>query len=478
MPKYSLILQRFPYGGREDSECVDWLMETYHRAKLDKRFGRVVTNRLNDTPITMTRNAALVAARRQGYDFMVMVDSDMAPDAELLAGDTTAKPFFETAVDYALASPKPCVIAAPYLGAPPHENVFVFQWCNLGGTKDPTAANAILQQYTREHAAILSGVQPVAALPTGLMLIDLRALDKLPHPYTYYEYKGAGPTECDACHQKTRGPETEKASTEDVTFTRDLGLLGVPILCAWDSWAGHNKRYTSRKPRPYTTDVVAAKMREAIGRNVLAGEQEIIVQEPDWLADHERTLAAADAELARLVAGRNNNGYDPKKPLEIDQEAFLRPERGTVGWPSAPEIVTPVRPTRGIVEVVNAMPQGIGPQPLTESVFHTNPRPAPVNDVYAAPPLLPTGTQIPVQVVGPDNVTRVVPGTVRDGRVVADACSTVPPAGAAIPAPGVSVLDVEAKPQHASSQPWTQHIPAAAGEALTPLDLLAGVPLG
>ena len=393
MPRYSLAFYRFPYGGREDTECVDWLMETYHKAKTDPRFATVTKARLNDTPITMTRNAALVEARRKGYDFLVMVDSDMSPDVELLAGDHTAKPFFDVAVDYAIASPKPCVIAAPYVGPPPHENVYVFQWANRGGTLDPVAARAHLDQFTREQAGMMAGIQPVAALPTGLMLIDLRALDNLPHPYTYYEYKDGGSDECDACHQKARGPEAEKASTEDVTFTRDLGLLGVPILCAWDSWAGHNKRYTARKPRPYTTDVVAHKMREAIARGVLAGEQQVMVQPPDWLAAHEADLArprGADAE-------RN-----PLHPLR-------QPE-------AVPEIVIPVRPIPGAAVPLNGREE-LGPK-----------------------------------------------GYVNHGAAPASA--------------GVAVLDGVEQPQFVPGQPWTQFIPAAAGETLTPADLLAGLPLG
>lgn len=314
MPRYSLLIQRFPYGGREDSECVDWLMETYHKAKLDPRFHTVKAPRLNDTPITMTRNAALLAAQKHGYDFVLMVDSDMAPDCEL-GEDQTAKPFFDVAVNELLGREKPAVIAAPYVGPPPRENVYVFQWANRGNTLHPTAANPHLDQYGREQARIMAGVQPCGALPTGLMLVDMRALAKLPHPWTYYEYHNTG-DECPACRQKKRGPEAQKASTEDVTFTRDLGLLGVDILCAWDSWAGHNKRYTARKPRPYTTDIVSHKMRDAIGSRIFSDDQQVLVEPPDWLAEHE-------ANLSKFTAGFNS------AVRKIDSEAFLRPERGS-----------------------------------------------------------------------------------------------------------------------------------------------------
>lgn len=481
MPTNRLLIQRFPGDRREDSECVDWLMKVYHQAKLDRRWSEVRAPRESDTPITMTRNLALLKARQLGFDFMLMVDSDMVPDSEL-QDDPTAVPFYDAAVDFALKSPKPCIIAAPYCGPPPHENVYVFQWGNRGNTLDPTAANARLDQYTREHAAMLSGIQPVGALPTGVMLLDLRVLDGMPHPWTYYEFKGAGAA-CDVCGQRHRGPEAEKASTEDVTLTRDLALAGVPIYCAWSSWAGHNKRYTVRKPRPYTSDVVARRMHAAIIRGVNAGEQEVVVQPPDWLAEHERELARQEAEVIP----------EPYRPVTINEAEFLRPERGTVGNVNR--------------DAVRAHP----PIPVTarsEPDPHPGPVQAPVMNVPTARPpatvnadghvihvapageqqsLIPNGARIPVQVVGPDNVTRVVIGTMRNGRVVADASSTIPP-NAGAPAPGWMTARSEPDPHPGSPtlntatgapvNPWEQHIPPAVGGPLTPADLLSGVPLG
>lgn len=484
MPSYRLLMYRFPYGGREDSTCVDWLMHTYHKAKLDKRFSEVRSPKLNDTPITMTRNAALLTARKLGYDFVLMVDSDMSPDHELLEGDPTAKPFFDVACDELLGRPRPAIIAAPYVGPPPHENIYVFQWANKGNTLDVKAARPSLDQFSREQASMMAGVQKVGALPTGLMMIDLRVLDKHPHPYTYYEYEGGG-DECPACHQRERGPEAKKISTEDVTFSRDIGLRGFDVLCAWDSWAGHNKVYTARKPRPYTADIVAARMRESIVAGRFAGEQIIEVPEPDWLADHERTLAAADAELARLVNTRGQNGFN----VEIDRENFLRPERGVVneaaelvgghamnphGIPApgnlggaSPDTPLPAEAVPGFaagrehrpVQVVNTSGQAL------QDGGHVI-RLTPV--VNEGP--VPNGTRVPVQVVGPDNVTRVVMGMFHNCRVVADASSTVAP-----PPPA----DPKAPPPNPEpARPWEQHIPPAFSDTVTPADLLAGVPLG
>lgn len=327
MPQYKLLIQRYPYGGVEASECVSWLMATFQRASLDPRFSVVKSSWVNDTPITMTRNQSFIAAKKAGFDFMLLVDSDMAPDVELRT-DPLAVPFFDAAVNYALKSPVPCVVAAPYVGPPPLENVYVFRWANRGNTLHPKAAGAKLDQFGREEAALLAGIQPVGALPTGLMLLDLRVLDNLPHPYTYYEYHQSGRDECPGCHQKARGPEREKASTEDVTFTRDLGMLGVPILCAWSSWAGHVKRYVAGKPRMYDTDIVAHKMRDAVARRVFPGEQM-----------HEVEM---DPELARILAMRGNNQFrsaadgrvwtpEPDAALRVAVDAAKPTARANVG---------------------------------------------------------------------------------------------------------------------------------------------------
>lgn len=339
MPQYKLLIQRYPYGGTEASECVSWLMATFQKASRDPRFSEVKSSWVNDTPITMTRNQSFIAAKKAGFDFMLLVDSDMAPDVELRA-DPTAVPFYDAAVEYALKSPKPCVVAAPYCGPPPLENVYVFRWANRGNTLHPLAAGAKLDQFTREEAALLAGIQPVGALPTGLMLLDLRVLDKLPHPYTYYEYHEGGKDECPGCHQKARGPEREKASTEDVTFTRDLGMLGVPVLCAWSSWAGHIKRYVVGKPRMYTTDIVSHKMREAVARRVFPGEE---LREVELDSELARSLAARESQR---YAETNRHGVAPV--TEADVYAGMESEvAGMVEDLAAVANAVPVMPWTG-----------------------------------------------------------------------------------------------------------------------------------
>ncbi len=269
MPHYKLAVGRFPYGGIEHSECVDWLIDTSSKLARDPRFS-VCWLKENDTPITMTRNKMFRDTIQMGADLLLIVDSDMAPDCELRF-DPHAKPFLESSLDFVVNHPGPCVIAAPYCGPPPHENIYVFEWKNKETGVPVESSGLKLDQFSREQAAMMRGITEVAALPTGLMLIDVRALAKLPVPHTYYDFENDGPA-CPGCKRKAPGPQAVKASTEDVTFTRDLSNMGVPVYCNWDAWAGHVKKKIVRKPRPYTADMVNAKMREAVVRGTELGE--------------------------------------------------------------------------------------------------------------------------------------------------------------------------------------------------------------
>ncbi len=86
---------------------------------------------------------------------------------------------------------------------------------------------------------------------TGVLLIDLRAIAVLPPPWFSYEF---------ADHPFN----TILASTEDVVFTRNLDWLSIPQYVAWDSWAGHDKRYMTGKPRISPVDEIPKSVHKAI----------------------------------------------------------------------------------------------------------------------------------------------------------------------------------------------------------------------
>lgn len=261
MRQLSVMFARFPYGAIDHPDVTDWLAATVHKAKTDPRISDVLRFKINDTPITMGRNRCLEEAKKRGVDILLMVDSDMSPDLPELG----AQPFWESSFDFLLQHHGPTVVAAPYCGPPPNSNVYVFRWANWQNWDHVPEPDMRLEQYSREEAAARSGMERVAALPTGLFLMDMRCLAALKPPYFYYEW--------------TDHTESEKASTEDVTFTRDLSLAGIPIYCNWDSWAGHWKQFKVGKPHPISADQVAEKFRDAVARGYKSTERLIHVGE-------------------------------------------------------------------------------------------------------------------------------------------------------------------------------------------------------
>lgn len=309
--KLNIMIARFPYAGTgatqsENPDVADWLVETVCKMKADPRVGEISRFRRSDTPIPMVRNAAVHEARQARADLLLMVDSDMAPDVELLAGDATAKPFWESSFDFLFERKMKglvTVVGAPYCGPPPCENVYVFRWADWQSHHPADVPDWRQEAFSREEAAGLGGFGEVSALPTGLILFDMAAFDLIEHPYFYYEFAGDG-RECQACGCRKPGPQRQKDSTEDVTSTRDMALilhekLGYnPLFCAWDSWAGHWKPKCVRKPRPVGLDDIGQNYRRA----VLAGRR----------ADTQNREVRPGKALAALLEGRRGNGQVPE----------------------------------------------------------------------------------------------------------------------------------------------------------------------
>jgi hypothetical protein len=288
MDPLKVMFARFPGGGMDRADVTDWLVRAVIAAKSDKRIDNDILNwRITNTPITMGRNQAIVQAKRHGADILCMVDNDMSPDLYLEenpfreATDPSAKPFFESSFDFLFArisgGHSPAVVAAPYCGPSPHENCYVFLWRNFESNVPESSSRVALEGYTREEAAKMRGIKEAAALPTGLMLIDMRAIEFTDPPYFYYEWEDE--------------TESMKASTEDVTFTRDPSLNGVPQFCNWDSWAGHWK--PKRVGRPVLIDPRTLNRRF---RNRVLAEYNI----------------GPNEELVFMEGGKNRNGQ-PKE---------------------------------------------------------------------------------------------------------------------------------------------------------------------
>lgn len=268
--KLDVLIARAPYGGNggisnEHPSIANWLLHNVPKMVKDDRIGRVVHRELADTPITMVRNQFVKICRDEKFDLLLMIDSDQYPDYELSRGDLEARPFWETTFDFIYNHyPKgPCVVGAPYCGPSPHQNIYVFEWLNR--RNDDPNQDIRLGQFTREEAFRMRGIQPVAALPTGLILFDVRCFDLVKPPYFYYEYEDKD--------------EAKKTSTEDVTATRDIGMAGQqllgynPVFCNWDAWAGHVKQEIVGKPRPILHEQVNDKYRSAVANGIKTQER-------------------------------------------------------------------------------------------------------------------------------------------------------------------------------------------------------------
>ncbi len=280
--KLNIFWAFFPYGGNGQSQkehpvIRNWWAKTLAIAKADPRVGENHTWNFADTPITMTRNESVTMARRNNCDVLVMCDSDQHPDL-YLGKDPLAKPFFESTFDFLYERKmqgKVTVCGAPYCGGPPSECVFIFRWRTM--ESEHPNADSSLQMYTREEAAVMAGIHPAAAIPTGLIMFDMemfnvtdpihefKALEKtygariareLTKPWFYYQWENIY--------------ADKKASTEDVTVSRDMNLLAYaklgysPVFCNWDCWAGHDKPKCVGKPQLVTTDMIGDKFAEAV----------------------------------------------------------------------------------------------------------------------------------------------------------------------------------------------------------------------
>lgn len=283
--KFSVGIVTFSYGGNggissEVPDIREWMIPTVLEAHKDDRISGIRVWNLSDTPITMTRNRAVLMARQYGIDVLVMVDSDMKPDIN--AGLPDAKPFFKSSFDFLVDHyhKGPCVIGAPYCGPPPVENVYVFRWQNL--VSENPNPDFQLEMYDRHTAVKMAGIQDCAALPTGLIMYDMRAFEitepksDADKPWFYYEWKDHF--------------AADKASTEDVTQTRDLSLAGTqklgynPVYCNWDAWAGHWKPKCVGKPQVIDAKGISDKLRTYWESKADNSTKLVNLSQPKWLS--------------------------------------------------------------------------------------------------------------------------------------------------------------------------------------------------
>ena len=290
-------------------EIAFWLLGLQKKLVADQRIGRVEVRRYGDVPLTFERNRISRDAVEGGFDLTLSLDSDNQPDIEV-GKKPWAEPFWESSFDFIfdrMVRGLPTVMVSPYCGPPPQENIYVFKFENEGtGRRAPRCK---LEQYGRNHAAIMRGIQPCDAGPTGVILITTSAyyllqFDKRPTAEILSDFK-AGTIDMEATIRKLRshswfrydssdGFESHKTGTEDVIFTRDVAMAGQfkhgepVVFCNWDSWSGHWKPICVMPPTAIALEDINAMFEEAVLANRHAGEE---LREVDFT----KNLPPADA---------------------------------------------------------------------------------------------------------------------------------------------------------------------------------------
>ena len=298
--KLDIFFAFFAYGGNggiamQLPEISTWFAKLCMHMHEDPRIGRFGHQRFGDVPLTMERNRAVVTAKTGNFDVLVMVDSDNAPDM-YLDKDVGAKPFFESSFDFLYERKLkglPSAICAPYCGPPPHparggmENVYVFYAEDR--ETDNLESGFSFEAYSRQQAAQMTGIQPIAAGPTGCIMYSTDAFDLMPVRNMRQEdildlYIGGKITQERALrlinmqswffYEYTNLEQTNKASTEDVTNTREIQLAGLAkhnksvVFCNWDAWAGHYKPKCVGKPTPVRVNEINSLYKEAVESHV------------------------------------------------------------------------------------------------------------------------------------------------------------------------------------------------------------------
>lgn len=243
--KVNILANVFTYGGMMTGEIFKYCLGLGPQMQGHERVENVVVSYTAGYPVTRCRNAALQEAANRGFHYLLMLDDDQVPDHHV--NEPGQKPFLPSALNFALAHDGPCLVGAPYTTSPPMQEVVVMK--NRERMPDlPDGLGLSIDKYTRDEAAMMTGITRVAGLPTGCLLIDTRVAT-LPKPWFYYEMDDEA--------------ETKLASTEDIVFTRNLDWMGVPSYCNWGAWAGHAKRYITGRPRVTPVDAIPRKVHEA-----------------------------------------------------------------------------------------------------------------------------------------------------------------------------------------------------------------------
>lgn len=369
--KVDVLIALFSYAGNGGvsailPEIAMWLVKTCQTMKADPRIGRVNIRRYGDIPLTMERNRVVKDAKDGQFDVIVMIDSDNQPDG-YLGRRPWAVPFWESSFDFAfkrLLRGLPSVVACPYCGPPPHpvnggeENVYVF-YCEDDQTGDNRPGYRFTA-YSRQHAALMRGIQEIAAGPTGVILyttnaFDLMPIDRRPVSEILADLL-AGTLTPEQAERKLKMQswfwyeftdqfQSMKASTEDVTNTREIQMAGLVkhkesvVFCNWDAWALHAKPRYVGMPEPVRMEAVSAVFQEAVLANVSAFDERREVDFTAGLDVPKQSAGSDDPRTGPIEEGMlfpDDPPGDPNFILDDETPVPDLPTQEVIARPTVP----------------------------------------------------------------------------------------------------------------------------------------------
>jgi len=176
--------------------------------------------------IYAARNQGVYDARERNASHLLFMDPDISMDRYVLMRESWAKPWWETAWPCMQEHPG-CVVACPYVGQSHSKPVFVFQAI--------PGETGKIQRIPYEEAAERTGWERVAAVGTGLMLMDMSIFGKLSEPYFD-----------EVCTDRSK---RNVEITPDVYFCLQCSDADIPIWVNWDLWCGHWQNQVVEAPR-------------------------------------------------------------------------------------------------------------------------------------------------------------------------------------------------------------------------------------
>lgn len=222
MKSQKIYLARISRGCMERTEIGTWLVQCYADPIVDPGTTLHALDVVDVEPTSVARNRAVLRARAQKCDVLMMIDNDMTPD---LHNNGDPNNFYNRACRFLADNEgKPVAFGAPYRGAAPKREVQVGDYG---------------RRVTVEEAATKRHIDQVIGMGTGLFAANMAAFDAIEKAglLPWFDYEYADPPY-----------NSLILATEDFHFFNKLNKAGGKVYCDWESWAGHAKVEIVGKP--------------------------------------------------------------------------------------------------------------------------------------------------------------------------------------------------------------------------------------